>query len=129
MGIFPLDDGGVKITVSKPLYKREVCLTAGEVDHIKRVWLLLKSDLLTKFTDCGPQFVYVQKPYNTLESKDEDLYVVQSINIASNGVVNKPTVSDGVESTVQTGVVENAPITEPVAKPKRQYNRHKPLNQ
>jgi hypothetical protein len=44
--------------------------------------------------------------------------------MASNGVVNKPTVSDGyvVEPTVQTGVVENAPITEPVAIPKRQCN-------
>jgi hypothetical protein len=38
MSIFPLDDGGVKITVSKPLYKCEVSLTAGKVDHIKRVW-------------------------------------------------------------------------------------------
>jgi hypothetical protein len=67
---------------------------------------------------------------NTLESKDEDLYVVQSINMASNGVVNKPTVSEGYvgEPTVQTGVVENAPIAEPMAIPKRQYNRCKPLN-
>jgi hypothetical protein len=131
MVIFPLGDGGVKITVSKPLYKREVSLTAGEVDHIKRVWPLLKNDLLTKFTDCGPQFVYVQQPYNTLESKDEDLYLVKSINMASNGIVNnKPTVSDDhiVEPTGQTGVVENAPIVEPVVKPKRQYNRRKPLN-
>jgi hypothetical protein len=62
---------------------------------------------------------------------DEDLYLIQSINIASNGVVNnKPTVSDGhiVESTGQTGVLENAPIAEPVVKPKRQYNKRKPLN-
>jgi hypothetical protein len=50
--------------------------------------------------------------------------------MASNGVVNKPTVSDGyvIEPTVQTVVVENAPIAEPMAKPKRQYNRRKPLN-
>ncbi len=95
MSIFPLDDGGVKITVSKPLYKCEVSLTAGKVDHIKRVWPQLKNDLLTKFTDCGPQFIYVQKPYNTFESKVEDLYIVQSINMTLNGVVNKPTVSDG----------------------------------
>jgi hypothetical protein len=116
MGIFPFGDGGAKITVLKSLSKREVCLTASEVDHIKRVGPLLKNDLLTKFTDCRPQLVYVQKPYNTLESKDEDLYVVQSINMASNGVVNEPSVSDGlvVEPTGQTGAVENAPIAEPV---------------
>jgi hypothetical protein len=47
-----------------------------------------------------------------------------------NGGVNKPTVSDDhvVEPTSQTGIVENAPIAEPVVKPKRQYNRRKPLN-
>ncbi len=60
----------------------------------------------------------------------EDLYVVQSINMTLNGGVNKPTVSDDhvVEPTSQTGIVENAPIAEPVVKPKRQYNRRKPLN-
>ena len=129
MGIFPLDDGGVKILVSKPLYKREVSLTAGEIDHIKRVWPLLKNDLLTKYTDCGPQFVYVQKPYNTLESNDEDLYILQCINMASSVVVDKPPVSGGhvVKPTDQTGV-ENKPIVEPVVKTKRPYNRRKPLN-
>jgi hypothetical protein len=33
-----------------------------------------------------------------------------------------------VMSLSQTDIVENAPIAEPVVKPKRQYNRRKPLN-
>jgi hypothetical protein len=68
--ISPMADEGVRICVQNTVGRKEIELSVGDIDQIKRLWPKLKSDFITKYSDSSVATNYIRKIMDSVPVAD-----------------------------------------------------------
>ena len=77
----PSPGEGVMVSVENSAGRREILLTSGEIDQLKRLWPKLKIDFITKYVDSSVPTNYIRKIMDRLNEDNTDSFGHESSNV------------------------------------------------